>query len=106
MKYLSQVQEIYRVGSEKEAAQLIEEAKLDKRFTLLKSSTEYKTIKQKGEIVEEYWKTTLVKLFTDLKEPDRFVEIKYEVDLGAFPDPVKKTEDEETREDEEPGDMF
>lgn len=93
-KYLCQVQEIYRVDNEAEAAALIEEAKSDHRFTLLKSSTEYKTIKAKGEIVDEYWKTTLVKHFTDLKEPDRTVEVKYHVESGVFPDPIEGEENE------------
>lgn len=93
-KYLCQTQEIYRVGSEAEAAKLIEEAKSDKRFTLLKSSTEYKTVKSKGEIVDEYWKTTLVKHFTDLKEPDCSVDVNYTVNDGYFPDPVTTEEDE------------
>lgn len=94
MKYLCQVQEIYRVDSEAEAAALIEEAKSDHRFTLLKSSTEYKTVKSKGEIVEEYWKTTLVKHFTDLKEPDVTVDVSYHVEKGIFPDPIDNSEDE------------
>ena len=84
-KYLCQTQEIYRVGSEAEAANLIEATKKDNTFTLLKSSTEYKTIKAKGEIVDEYWKTTLVKHFTDLKEPDCTVSVNYTVDQGYFP---------------------
>lgn len=90
-KYLCQTQEIYRVGSEAEAAALIEEAKSDNRFMLLKSSTEYKTIKSKGEIIEEYYKVTLVKFFTDLKEPDCYAEVDYTVEQGAFPDPVNTT---------------
>ena len=94
-KYLCQVQEIYRVGSESEAAALIEEAKSDHRFTLLKSSTEYKTVKAKGEIVDEYWKTTLVKHFTDLKDPDTTVEVSYDVQAGAFPNPVEQEDEEE-----------
>lgn len=93
-KYLCQVQEIYRVDSEADAAALIEEAKADHRFTLLKSSTEYKTIKAKGEIVDEYWKTTLVKHFTELKEPDRTVEVTYHVEDGVFPSPIRGDEDE------------
>ena len=84
-KYLCQTQEIYRVDSEAEAAKLIDDAKKDNTFTLLKSSTEYKTIKAKGEIVDEYWKTTLVKHFTDLKEPDCTVSVDYTVDQGYFP---------------------
>lgn len=89
-RYLCQVQEIYRVNTEAEAATLIEEAKSDNRFTLLKSSTEYKTVKAKGEIVDEYFKVTLVKHFTDLKEPDCSVTVAYDVDNGYFPDPVTK----------------
>lgn len=85
-KYLCQTQEIYRVSSESEAAKLIEEAKSDNRFTLLKSSTEYKTVKSKGEIIDEFYKTTLVKHFTDLKEPDCSVSVEYTVDNGYFPE--------------------
>ena len=84
-KYLCQTQEIYRVSSEAEAAKLIDDAKKDNGFTLLKSSTEYKTVKEKGEIVEEYWKTTLVKYFTDLKKPDCTVKVNYAVSGGCFP---------------------
>ena len=91
-KYLCQTQEIYRVDSEAEAANLIEAAKKDNTFTLLKSSTEYKTIKAKGEIVDEYWKTTLVKHFTDLKEPDCTVSVDYTVDQGYFPMGQEKNE--------------
>lgn len=94
-KYLCQVQEIYRVDSEAEAAALIEEAKSDHRFTLLKSSTEYKTVKAKSEIVDEFWKTTLVKHFTELKEPDRTVEVSYHVEEGVFPEPVGEDSDED-----------
>ena len=46
-------------------------------FTLLKSSTEYKPVKAKGEIIDEYWKVTLVKHFTDIKEPDAEVDVYY-----------------------------
>ena len=97
-KFLCQVQEIYRVDSEAEAARLIDEAKTDKRFTVLKSSTEYITVKSKGEIIEEYYKVTLVKHFTDLKEPDCYAEIDYTVEQGAFPSPVTKEEDNDESE--------
>lgn len=94
-RYLCQVQEIYRTNSEAEAAALIEEAKADRRFTLMKSSTEYKTVKAKGEIIDEYYKVTLVKHFTDLKEPECTVEIMYSVQDGAFPEPIERLEDED-----------
>ena len=94
-RYLCQTQEIYRVGTEEEAAKLIEEAKVDKRFTLLKSSTEYKTVKSKGEVVDEYWKTTLVKHFTDLKEPDCSVSVDYTIEPGYFPDPIEREDEQD-----------
>jgi hypothetical protein len=92
-KYLSQVTEVYRVNSEAEAAVVIEEAKKDNRFTLLKSSTEYKPVKAKGELVDEYWKLTLVKFFTSLKEPDCSVSVDYSVDQGYFPEVETINED-------------
>ena len=92
MKYLCKVTEVYRVESENEAAALIEQAKADRGFILLKSSTEYKTKKAKGEIIDEYWLTTLVKEFTDYKEPDRTVSVNYTIDEGAFPEPVSAAE--------------
>lgn len=93
-RYLCQTTEIYRVNSEAAAAELIQEAKLDGRFTLLKSSTEYKPIRARGELVDEFWKTTLVKQFTNLKEPDCTVSVEYTVDNGYFPGVAEAAEDE------------
>lgn len=98
-KYLCKTTEVYRVNSENEAAKLIDEAKKDGRFTLLKSTTEYKTVKAKGEIVDEYWLTTLVKQFTNPKEPDVTVTVAYTVDNGIFPSPVVQEEDTENEEE-------
>jgi len=100
MKFLTKVTEVYRVGSENEAAALIADAKKDGRFTLSKSSTEYKTVKQKGEIIDEYWLTTLVKQFTDAKDPDCTVDVQYIYDQGVFPE-VNDNSDNDTEEDEE-----
>lgn len=81
--YLCQTTEIYRVNSEKAAADLISEAK--SKFSVIKSSTEYKNIKCKGEIVEEYWKVTIVKNFNDIKNPDVKVDVSYEISHSNFP---------------------
>lgn len=97
---LYKVTEDHTVRSEAAAAKLIEEAKADKTFTLLKSSTVYKTVKEKKEIVDEYWITTLVKQFTDPKEPDCNVTVKYTIDQGYFPDPIS-CDDEEEEYDEQ-----
>lgn len=93
-RYLCQATEVYRVNSEAAAAELIQEAKLDKRFTLLKSSTEYKPVRVRGELIDEFWKTTLVKQFTSLKEPDCTVSVEYTVDNGYFPEVAETAEDE------------
>lgn len=77
MKYLITTTEVYRVSSEEEAAALIETAKNDREYTLSKYSTQYKEKKQKGEIVDYWWKVTLVKEFTSEKEPERDVTVTY-----------------------------
>jgi len=93
MSYLIKTTEEHRVGSEAEAARLIEAAKNDRRWTVLKSSTVYKTIKEKKEIVEEYWICTLVKQFTDAKYPDCTVTVDYTVDNGFFPEVADEEEE-------------
>ena len=78
MKYLVSVQETYRVDEEEEVEAIIEAAKRDSRYELAKYTREFKVKKQKGEIVDSWYKVTLNKHFNDEKEPDHFVEVKYE----------------------------
>ena len=100
-KYLINTCETYRVDSEEAAKKAIEEAKKDNSFTLLKYTSEYKERKQKGEVIDSYYKITLTKVFNDIKEPDTLVEISYNTDFGVFPDPV--TKDEDSEDDDENG---
>ena len=90
-KFLVKTTEQYRADSEGEAKQLIESAKADSKYTLSKYSSEYKTIKSKGEVVDDYYRVTLVKQFTSEKEPDSTVSVTYDVQQGAFPS-VDETE--------------
>lgn len=78
MKYLITVTENYRVDSESEAKELIESAKADNHFVLIKYTSQYKERKQKGEVVDSWWKVSLTKSFTDEKEPDFSTTISYE----------------------------
>ena len=78
MKYLLEVTETYRVSNEAEAQELIENAKQGKSQLLKKYSSQYKERKQKGEVVDAWYKVTLVKEFNDEKEPDNQVEITYD----------------------------
>ena len=79
-KYLVSTVETYRVDTEVEATKAIEEAKNDNSYVLGKYTNEHKERKSKGEIIDEYWKLSLTKLFNDIKMPDSIVDINYEVE--------------------------
>lgn len=79
MKYLISTVETYRVDTESEATQLIAEAKSDNKFTLSKYNCERKDIKEKGDIVGEYYKVSLTKVFNDIKDPVVETTVAYEV---------------------------
>lgn len=79
MKYLITTTEVYRVDTEPEAQALIEAAKADNHFILNKYISEYKERKSKGEIIDEFYKVSLVKTFTDIKEPETQVSIEYNI---------------------------
>ena len=80
MKYLITTTEVYRVDTEAEAQALIESAKTDSHFILNKYISEYKEQKSKGEVIDEYYKVSLVKTFTSIKEPDSQVSVEYTIE--------------------------
>ena len=77
MIYLLEVTENYRVDNETEAKKLIETAKEDNHYILKKYSSQYKERKQKGEVIDAWYKVTLIKEFNNEKEPESQVEIIY-----------------------------
>lgn len=77
MRYLIKVTEQYRCDTEEEARVLIEEAKKDNQYTVIKSSSEIKTVKSKGEIVDEYRRVMITKEFTTEREPDCQIRPEY-----------------------------
>ena len=81
-KHLLKVTEEHRADSELEAAELINSAKADTRSILSKYSSVHKERKAKGEIIDEYFIVTLVKVFDDPKEPCGEASIEYKI--GAF----------------------
>lgn len=83
-KYLIKVEETYRADSESEAAQIINDAKNDERFTLTKYSSVKKEVKAKGEIADEWMRVTLTKVFDNEKSPDGCTTIEYNTDPSAF----------------------
>ena len=80
MRYLIQTVETYRADSEIEAQGIITEAKQAGEYTLTKYASEKKEVKAKGEVIDEYYKVTLTKVFTDIKEPDSVASVIYEVE--------------------------
>ena len=78
-KYLITTTETYRVDSEEQVEAILEEAKNDSNYTLVKYSSTYKERKAQGEVVDCWYRLTLTKAFTDEKEPDRDVRITYGV---------------------------
>lgn len=87
MKFLLRTVETYRVDSEAEATNLIEEAK--KKFNVSKAVSEVKNRKSKGEIVESWIRVTITKEFTDEKDPESVVSVNYETG-GYFPTPSEE----------------
>jgi len=79
MKYLLNTTEIYRVDTEAEATELINEAKNDGNYILSKYSSVKREQKAKGEVIDEWYKVTLVKTFNAEKEPEVMVDVIYEV---------------------------
>jgi len=79
-KYLVSTTEVYRVDTEEEAKELIEQSKIANEYILAKYSSEHKERKAKGEVIDEWVKVTLIKKFNDEKEPISNVDVSYEVE--------------------------
>ena len=68
-KFLIRTVETFRVDTESEAKAFIEEQRRNPDYTLSKYSNEYKERKSKGEVIDSWYRVTLVKDFNDEKEP-------------------------------------
>ena len=95
-KFLIKTTEQWRCDTESEAKQLIESAQKDSSFTLTKHASEYKERKQKGELIDAWYRVTLTKTFTDEKEPDVTATVSYNTSYGAFPSPVTREDNEDS----------
>ncbi len=94
MKYLTKVVETYWVASENEAAKIIEEAKQDRKFVLVKYEATHKEKKSKGEVIDEWVRVTLYKSFNDEAQPDAYIKVTYDREAGFFPETEEDNEDE------------
>lgn len=82
-EYLITSCETYRVNNEKEAEKVIEKAKNDNHFELKKYSSQKKQKTSKGEILDEWILVTLIKQFTNEKEPSFRTKIEYSNDIES-----------------------
>lgn len=96
--FLTKVVETYRADSEAEAKALIEEAKKDGHFVVSKYNSEVKTVKAKGEVIDEYRRVTITKDITSEKEPDIQMGLSYQ-SYGFNEDAVADNDEGETDED-------
>lgn len=81
MNYLIETTEIYRVESENDAKELVEEAK--RTSTVAKYSCVYKEKKAKGEVVDSWYRVSITKKWDDEKEPCGATKVSYGV-TSAF----------------------
>lgn len=68
-KYLIKTTETYRCDTELEANTLVEEAKKSNEYEVTKSTIENRQTKSKGEIVDEWKRVIITKVFCEEKEP-------------------------------------
>lgn len=94
MRYLTKVVETYRLSSEKEVEEFLKELKSDHRFTVAKYSSTKKEKKSKGEVIDEWIRFEVTKLFNDETEPVDVINVNYE-QKSAFNNTNEVIEEEE-----------
>ena len=80
-KYVINDVTTYRVETVEEVEQLHEELLADDRFQLTAFSYTTKQIKVKGEVEEEYQVVKVKKVFNNEKNPENYIDVKYEVNF-------------------------
>lgn len=94
MRYLTKVVETYRLSSEKEVEEFLKELKSDHRFTIAKYSSTKKEKKSKSEVIDEWIRFEVTKLFNDEAEPVDVINVNYE-QKSAFNNINETIEEEE-----------
>lgn len=94
MRYLTKVVETYRLSSEKEVEEFLKELKSDHRFTVAKYSSTKKEKKSRGEVIDEWIRFEVTKLFNDEAEPVDVINVNYE-QKSAFNNINETIEEEE-----------
>lgn len=77
MRYLTKVVETYRLTNEREVEEFLKELKADSHFEVAKYSSTKKERKKSGEVIDEWIRFEVTKLFNDEKEPDSQINVEY-----------------------------
>ena len=78
-KYLLRTSEMYRFESEKQVEEFIAQEKEGAfNYTVIKYNVTKKERKQKGEIIDTWYRVEIIKEFNDEREPASTVEVRYE----------------------------
>ena len=78
MRYLTKVVETYRLANEQVVENFLKELKSDPHFEVAKYSSTKKEKKSKGEVIDEWIRFEVTKLFNSEQEPDSQINITYE----------------------------
>lgn len=78
MRSLVKVVETYRLSNEKEVENFLKELKEDPTFEVSKYSSTKKEKKQKGEVVDEWIRFEVTKLFNEEQNPIDDITIQYQ----------------------------
>lgn len=78
MRSLVKVVETYRLSNEKEVENFLKELKEDLTFEVSKYSSTKKEKKQKGEVVDEWIRFEVTKLFNEEQNPVDDITIQYQ----------------------------
>ncbi len=79
MKKIISVVETIRVSNVDEVEKLHNELKADSKFELKKFEYAHKTVKAKGEIIDEYELVKATLVFNDEKEPENDVIVEFKI---------------------------
>lgn len=77
MRYLTKVVETYRLADEKQVEEFLKELKADSTFLVAKYTSQKRERKEKGEIVDEWIRFEVTKLFNDEKDPIEPITVDY-----------------------------
>ena len=78
MRYLISVVETYRLPNDEAVKKFLEELKQDPTFEVSKYSSVKKQTVSKGEVIDEWVRFSVTKLFNKEKEPDSVVTVSYD----------------------------